>query len=433
MTADRPASLVFAQSGDACFRYRPTERESEVLERINRKIAALDTLEQTIDFLFAETQGIMPCDRLAVAFFEDEGTRLTIHHVVSRTEPRRLTKGYSADIARSSLRRVFETGCPRIINDMDEYATAHPDSESARLILMEGIRANMTCPLTVDGRPVGVLFRSASAPGVYADREVALHLMIAERLSQAVEKAWRIEQLSSTVNAYLETLAFVTHELRSPLDSIATMGKTIVNGYLGPVDARVAEFVGRMVKKAEYLSGISNDYLNLARFESGGASLRTATVDFITDIVDEAIDIIRPQMEEQSVRLETDYRLGGRSVSCDPALMKTAMINLLGNAVKYGNREGVVRITATDDTGALVVSVWNEGPGFSVEDRARLFRRFSRLPKKELMARKGSGIGLYVTWKILQLHGGRIQAQSEEGRWAEFTFEIPLGNDTEST
>jgi len=102
------------------------------------------------------------------------------------------------------------------------------------------------------------------------------------------------------------------------------------------------------------------------------------------------------------------------------------MVNLLGNAVKYGKREGRIRIRAHTVDGRLRVSVWNEGPGFPPEEKPRLFRKFSRLRTPELLKRKGTGVGLYSTWRIIQLHGGRIWADSEPGQWAEFSFEIPL-------
>ncbi len=142
-------------------------------------------------------------------------------------------------------------------------------------------------------------------------------------------------------------------------------------------------------------------------------------------MIDPVLDILQPQLEARRVRLEKDLPEGPLEVECDPDLMKIVMVNLVGNAIKYGNEEGAIRIGAKREKEELRVSVWNEGPGFPPSQRSRLFRKFSRIQTDALLQRKGTGVGLYSTWRIVQLHGGRIHARSEEGQWAEFSFEIP--------
>ncbi len=112
-------------------------------------------------------------------------------------------------------------------------------------------------------------------------------------------------------------------------------------------------------------------------------------------------------------------------VSCDPDLLKIVAVNFVGNAIKYGREDGVVRVSVEHAPERFAVVVWNEGPGFPASQRGRLFRKFSRLDTAELRTRKGTGVGLYTAWRIVSLHGGRVDAASEEGAWAEFRFEIP--------
>jgi signal transduction histidine kinase len=114
-----------------------------------------------------------------------------------------------------------------------------------------------------------------------------------------------------------------------------------------------------------------------------------------------------------------------KEMECDPELLKIVMVNLLGNAAKYGLEKGEIRLRVERNETGVRVSVWNEGPGFPPEQKGRLFRKFSRLQTPELLQRKGTGVGLYSVWRIIQLHGGRIWANSELGKWAEFIFEIP--------
>ena len=212
--------------------------ERSILDRINQKVAAGETLKDIIDFLFNETRAIMPCDRIGIGILEENNTRLTLYYVVTSYTPVYLDTGYSSDIRGSSLSTIFNTGTPRVINDLAAYYNAHPGSESSKLLVREGVLSSMTCPLIVENRPVGLLFRSSRQRAAYSAREIKLHLAIAERLGQAVEKAFRIEQLSAAFNSYMEMLGFVTHELKSPLSSIIMLGATLTNGYMGALDEK---------------------------------------------------------------------------------------------------------------------------------------------------------------------------------------------------
>ncbi len=402
-----------------------TEEEEKILDYINQKIAAGNSLGEIIDFLFETIQPLVPCDRIGVSFIEEQGLRMTLYYVAANYQPLHLERGYGADLAGSSLNEIFESGSMRILNDLECYYRDHPSSESTRLLMQEGILSSATCPLRVEDRPVGLLFFSSKRRQAYSRRELAMHAAVSERLSQAVEKAYRIEQLSESINSYMDMLGFVTHELKSPLDSLIIMGNTLLQGYFGEIPDRVEETINRMIKRADQLSEMVHQYLNLSRFETGSVKKIFHDADIIGEAVIPAIETIEPQIREQDITLEKNYPESVGTVFCDPSLIKIVITNLLSNAVKYGNAGGTIRITVIREGGKFICTVWNEGPGFPESEKKKLFRKFSRLESSELMKRKGTGIGLYTSWKIIRLHDGRIKGTSEEGQWAEFTFEIP--------
>ncbi len=403
-----------------------TAREEAALRNLNQRVAAGKNLEEVLNFLFEETQDIMPCDRIGVSFLEEDGRRIVAHWARAKYEPLLLSKGYSADMEGSSLQRVLDEGTPRIINDLEAYLLSHPNSPSTKLLLREGVRSSLTCPLMVDGRAIGFAFRSSQKPNAYTEKEVALHQAIHERLSQAVEKAWRIQQLEEANKAYMEMLGFVSHELKSPFAAIITQSKMLQEGLWGDLQPKQQEIVGKLITRAEYLLNLTREYLDLARFEGGQAQPRfTQGMDFWNDLVVPALEVVQPQLTEAGTKLELPDVPGPISLDADATMMKVVLVNLLGNAVKYGAPQGQIKVRMTVTDQRLRFSVWNEGPGFPESMKGYLFRRFSRLPKRELITRKGSGVGLYVTWQIVQMHGGRIWADSKEGEWAEFFFDMP--------
>jgi len=402
-----------------------TPRESIIVDGINQKVAARPSLEAVIDFVFESTRDISPCDRFGLALLDDSGARLVARHTKAAYDPVLLQKGYAEDLLHTSLTEVIRRRAVRVIPDLERYLEARPNSASTKLLVREGVRSSMTCPLIVEDRVVGVLFRSSRRPRAYDDRHVLLHQVVAERLSQAVEKTVQIERLDAALRDYFGMLAFVTHELRSPIASLMTDASLMKDGYLGELTTRQLDRIDRMISKGNYLLNLIQDYLDLARIEGGKLEIAVQEVEAVTALVDPAVEIIRPQLEAKKMTLQREIPDPPPTAILDPELIKIVLVNLLGNAVKYGKDSGSVQLRVSCETTGLAVSVWNEGPGFPESAQSVLFRKFSRVRSPELLKQKGTGIGLYTCWRIIHAHGGRIWATSKEGSWAEFSFEIP--------
>ncbi len=404
-----------------------TPHEQVVLNTINQQVAEESSLADILDFLFAATQEVCPCDRLALGFVEDEAARIVSGEVRTNYEPVMLQKGYAEDLSTSSLAHVIDNSEVRLIRDLKTYHDDHPESRTTGLVLKEGIRSSMTCPLRVAGRNVGVLFRSSTKPNAYDPQAVGMHLAVTERVSRAVERAYTNAKAARAYNSYMEMLSFVTHELKSPVSSIIMDADMLLQGYMGDLEEKQKQRIERMVSRGRYLLSLVGEYLNLSRMETGELKLNTRDdVDPIVQLAENAIDLIGPQLTQREMTLEKDFGYsGGDVVECDPDLMQIVLVNFLSNGVKYGRRGGKIRFTVKPKDGHWHISVWNEGPGFSPEQRFKLFHKFSRLDDPELKRQKGTGVGLYTVWRVVQLHGGRVTANSEHGSWAEFSVDIP--------
>lgn len=404
-------------------RFQPDEQA--ILDTVNQKVAAASSMAELMDFLFAAIQELYPCDRIGLAFIEDDGRRIVSHWTKTTYEPVILKVGYAEDLAGSSLRRVIDGGASRIIYDLKRYEQEHPRSASTRLLVQEGVRSSLTCPLILEDRPFGVIFLSSREERVYTPYHGRLWRAIAERISQAVEKAWRIEELVSANQAYTEMLGFVSHELKNPVASMITDARVLSQGYLGPMEPVQVQKLERLIKKGEYLLDLVREYLDLARMEGDKLHLKASSCRLVEDLLEPAIELVQSQLQEMNVTLERVYPDYTWPADCDPQLLKIVLVNLLGNAVKYGNMDGRIQVRLEQLHDRFIISVWNEGPGFPPEERPKLFRKFSRLQTPELLARKGTGVGLYTAWRVVNLHGGRMNARSEHGKSAEFSLEVP--------
>jgi len=406
-------------------RISPAERAA--LRIVNQRIAAKPRLVDVVDFLFDETQGLIPCDRMSLALVEEDGRRIVAHHVRASYSPVLLGPGFSQDLNDTSLASVLMDGVPRIIGNLEQYLGEHPCSRSTELLLREGIRSSLTCPLIVEGRVVGFLFRSSRTPFQYSRKSVELQISIGERISQAVEKAWRIEQLEEANRGYFEMLGFVSHELKNPVASMVTDARLVADGYLGEVAPAQRNKLERLIKKGEQLLELVGEYLDLAQMEGNELQANFAQrVPLESAVIEPAVEVIRPQIESRAMKLLIDMSQTPRLLlDCDPVLLRIVLVNLLANAVKYGRDGGEIRVRVSASRSRITVAVWNQGPGFPLAERAKLFHRFSRLDEPELRKSRGTGLGLYNAWRIVQLHGGTMRATSEQGSWAQFSFEIP--------
>jgi signal transduction histidine kinase len=399
------------------------------------------SLSEVLDVVYETMRQIIPFDRMSVACHNEETGLLVQSWVRSETDVKAVDKGYSAELSGSSLELILRTGRPRIINNLERYLSDHPDSKSTRDILKDGARSNLTCPLRAGARPVGALFFSSRQPDTYRPEHIKTFMAVADSLSLVVERARFTDDLAQAKHNYAQLLYFVAHELKAPLASIATIGSTLTEGYLGKLTPEQSEKVQRMIANSNYLMNLVRDYLDLSQIETGELRFEPGpAVDLVEEVIRPMVEIQTPAARARGMTIETDVEY--LVAPCDATLLKVVFSNLLGNAVRYGRENSgilvrLVRRAFVDytDSGEQVRQYWalfsvrNEGVGFTPEQKHKLFARFQRLHHPEHKGVTGSGLGLYIARQIVIRHGGEITAESEPGKWAEFRFRIPLRQD----
>jgi len=412
-----------------------------VLEDLKHLWFSGKSLFEVLDVVYETMRHIIPFDRMSVAFYNEENGLVVSRWVRSETEVKRVDKGYWAELRGSSLEPILHTGQPRIINNLEAHLAARPDSKATQDILKDGVMSNFTCPLRAGNRPIGLLFFSSRKPDTYQPSHIDTFLAVADSLSLAVEKVKYLDDLAQAKHNYAQILYFVAHELKAPLASIATIGSTLTEGYVGKLTPQQSEKVQRMVANSVYLMNLVRDYLDLSQIESGELRYHPGpAVDLVEEVIRPMVEVQTPAAKARGMTIETDLEY--LVAPCDATLLKVVFNNLLGNAVRYGREHTkilvrLVRRSVTDyaDSGERFRQYWalfsvrNEGVGFALEQKQKLFARFQRLHHPEHKGVTGSGLGLYIARQIVIRHGGEITADSEPGKWAEFRFRIPLRQD----
>ncbi len=231
-------------------------------------------------------------------------------------------------------------------------------------------------------------------------------------------------QLEKRNRSKSEFLANMSHELRTPLHAIIGFSELLHDEIRAAnLDPSQRAYVGHILESGRHLLALINDVLDMSRVEAGRIDLRREHASS-RDIALRAAEIVRPLAVKQGVALEVEVSHETLQIYVDPLRMKQVLYNLLSNAIKFTPKGGRVRlgISSTDDL--VVMSVADTGIGMRAEDLPRLFREFERLETND--EREGTGLGLALTKRLVELHGGSIRVESELGSGSTFRVELPI-------
>lgn len=230
------------------------------------------------------------------------------------------------------------------------------------------------------------------------------------------------KELAALNKSYLDLVGFVSHELKGILSSTIMNAYTVRDGFLGMVNFKQRKALDSVARNLDYLEATVKNFLNLSRLEKGELAVRKAEVLLKEHMIDSALDAFARQAADKEIQVINDVP-AAMKVMADVDLLQIVVNNLVGNAVKYGQRGGVLRVSAENRDGRVRVEVYNDGRPLPQDQIDKLFRRFSRLKSEETRAVQGTGLGLFVSKEIVEKHGGRIWVEPRPNGNA-FVFEI---------
>ncbi|MFH1496975.1 MAG: ATP-binding protein [Verrucomicrobiota bacterium] len=221
-----------------------------------------------------------------------------------------------------------------------------------------------------------------------------------------------------------EFVANVSHELRTPLSVIKGYVETLVDGEGEIAASDQQHFLKTIQRHTERLNSLLEDLLTLSRLESINPGLNRESIDLARTLTQVAEDY-RSRPTAAGHRVELELASGLPRVWMDPLKISQVLENLIENALKYTSKGSVIRIVAREQAGEVMVGICDNGPGIPKVDLPHIFERFYRVDKGRSREKGGTGLGLSIVKHIVQLHGGRVWAESEQGRGTSFYFTLP--------
>jgi len=294
-----------------------------------------------------------------------------------------------------------------------------------------GYRSLLAVPLLREERIMGGLTIYRRTTGNFSTEVVNLLQTFATQSVLAIQNARlfrEIEDKSRQVEAASrhksEFLANMSHELRTPLNAVIGFSEVLGEKMFGELNEKQNEYVDDIHSSGQHLLSLINDILDLSKVEAGRMELELAKFD-LPLAVENAITLVRERATRHGITLDTaiDERLG--DFVGDERKIKQILLNLLSNAVKFTSEGGRIEIKAIPVDGSVEISVSDTGIGITSEDQATIFEEFRQVGTADAQKREGTGLGLTLAKKFVELHGGRIWIESEVGKGSTFTFTLP--------
>jgi len=242
------------------------------------------------------------------------------------------------------------------------------------------------------------------------------------RMNDELDRLYR--ELEMTSRHKSEFLANMSHELRTPLNSIIGFSQVLRERMFGDLNEKQEEYVNDILSSGYHLLSLINDVLDLSKVEAGQLELEVAPFS-LRDALESGVVMVKERATTNDVRLTLESDPHVDVVEADERRVRQVIFNLLSNAVKFTPEGGSVNVSSSRLNGEIHVSVADTGPGIAREDHARIFEEFQQTDVGAGEP-EGTGLGLALSKRLIELHGGRLWVESELGKGSTFTFALPM-------
>jgi signal transduction histidine kinase len=320
-----------------------------------------------------------------------------------------------------------------IVDIPDVDALAKPWKPGTANFAATGYKAITITPMMRGDEAIGAIGVARLKPGVLSEKQIALLKTFADQAVIAIQNVRlfreiqdKSRQLEIANQHKSDFLANMSHELRTPLNAIIGFSEVLVEKMFGEVNDKQLDYLKDIHSSGRHLLSLINDILDLSKIEAGRMELDVADFD-LRSALENAMTLVKERAQRNGIMLslEVDPSLG--MFRADERKFKQILLNLLSNAVKFTPEGGKVGVAARPAASVVEFSVTDTGVGIAAADQELVFEEFKQVGTDYTRKAEGTGLGLALTKRFVELHGGTIRLASEPGKGSTFTFTIPVG------
>ncbi len=402
------------------------ERQTGISEILSVISSHPSEIQPVFDAIVVRAAELCHAEDAALSLVEGD-TMLDVAHVgpiplVLEGTPRfELTRGYVAG------RAVLDRTVVHVLDlkEAPEYPEGRANARET------GHRTTLAAPLLREETAIGALLIRRGEVKAFTPAEIELIETFARQAAIAIENVrlfneiqQKSRQLEIASRHKSEFLATMSHELRTPLNAIIGFSEVLLEKIFGSLNPKQEEYLADVLSSGRHLLTLINDILDLSKIEAGRMDLERGTFSLRTAL-ENGVTMVRERASRHEIQLGLDVGAELEEISGDERKVKQIIYNLLSNAVKFTPDGGRVDVTAAREDGHVRVVVRDTGIGIAPNDQERIFEEFSQVGRDPERSREGTGLGLTLSKRFVELHGGRITVDSAPGKGSAFTFTLP--------
>ena len=405
--------------------------ELQALGEVGRAVSSTLDLETVLATVVSRASQLSDSDGGAIYEYDEE-TETFLLRATQNLDPELVELLRSTFIKKGegAMGRMALTREPVQIPDILQDVTYQ--SRVREIVLRTGYRALLAVPLLRESGIIGGLVINRKTPGEFAPSVIELLRTFATQSALAIQNARLFQeieeksrQLEIADRHKSEFLASMSHELRTPLNAVIGFSEVLLERMFGEINPKQEEYLQDVLSSGRHLLSLINDILDLAKIEAGRMELEVT--DFhLPQAIDNSVTLVRERAARRSIALDVaiDPELG--EIKGDERKVKQVLLNLLSNAIKFTPEGGRVDVHAGMVDGVAEISVSDTGVGIAPEDHEAVFEEFRQVGTDYAKKHEGTGLGLTLSRRFVELHGGKIWVKSQLGQGATFTFTLPV-------
>ncbi len=396
---------------------RKRSEQLALLNQVGQEIAAILNLDELFEVVVASIERNFHCHHVAI-FTPDWSFNEVVLQASAGRYAAVLPKGYRQNLERGIVGWVARHGKTQLTRGVN-VAFLHGDAFAET-------QAELCLPIRIRGETVGVLDLHATKPEAFTPNYIDMMETLSHQIAAAIRNAQLYTEVKEATRFKTEFLTNMSHELRTPLNTIIGFGDLLISGKSdGPLRPEQLKDVNKILRSARHLLQLINDILDISKIEAGKVELWKEMFD-LREITSELSSTAQALIGQSPIELRLEIEEGLPPVLADKLKIKQIILNLLSNAIKF-TEKGAVTLRAILGRGEVQISVADTGIGLAKEDTAVIFEAFKQVDGSTTRKVQGTGLGLAISKSLVEMHGGRIWAESEgPGQGSVFTFTLPL-------